>query len=306
MLARAVGVRRLARRRGHRDAGQRGRGGAGDRAGRGIRRAGAHFLAAQLVAEAHLHLDLLARVGGGQGVGGGGLARNLRLVGGAVGVHAEPLVGEARGHPVGVHDRARVGGQLLPGLRRAGNRRLARRDGVRRQAQVHRARLHRGRPVEGCRPRRRVKCGGTAEVVDDRIADMQPERLHFHGRQSRCGQQFKNKSPGMASSKLNPGTINRIVVRADGEGPVVQFPCGSATAVSIKGGPQKCVRSHRHRAGPDLAPVAEAGHPADGDGGVRHVDGHRVGAGAVVRAVVHREGEGRIGGAVRIARGRVR
>ena len=132
--------------------GRGGAGGGGDRAGRGIRRAGALLLAAQLVGEAHLHLDLLARVGGGQRVGGGGRVGDVRRVRHAVGVHPHPLVGEARGQPVGVHDGARVGGQLLPGLRRAGNRRLARRDVVRRQAQIHRAGHHRGRPVEACRP----------------------------------------------------------------------------------------------------------------------------------------------------------
>ena len=68
---------------------------------------------------------------------------------------------------------------------------------------------------------------------------------------------------------------------------------------SVRNHSQKLYPHHHHRAGPDLAPAGacDTGH-------VRHVDGHRVGAGAVVRAVVHREGEGRIGVAVRIARGR--
>ena len=83
------------------------------------------------------------------------------------------------GQPVGVHDGARVGGQLLPGLRRAGNRRLARRDVVRRQAQPQRA-LDAGRPVGANAPliaSKLVKSPWrrcTAEVVG-RVADMQPQ-----------------------------------------------------------------------------------------------------------------------------------
>ena len=122
------------RRLRHRDARQRRR-----------RRAGACLLAAQDVDEAHLHLDLLAPLVGGQGVGGVGRVGDVLLVRRAVGVHPHPLVGEHVVQLVFIHDAVRQGRQLCTHLDRAGNDRVTRRRMVRRQAQPQRA-LDAGRP----------------------------------------------------------------------------------------------------------------------------------------------------------------
>ena len=96
----------------------------GWRVGRGghCRRFGAGQLlfVAFVVAEGDPDLDRLALFGVGQGVGAGGGARDLGIVG-------EPLIGV--GHVVqafGVGDRAGAGGQSLTDLRCAGDRRIAR------------------------------------------------------------------------------------------------------------------------------------------------------------------------------------
>ena len=68
------------------------------------RRAGACLLAAQDVDEAHLDLDLLAPLVGGQGVGGVGRVGDVLLVRRAVGVHPHPLVGEHVVQDVVIHD----------------------------------------------------------------------------------------------------------------------------------------------------------------------------------------------------------
>ena len=184
------------------------------------------------------------------------------------------------------------------------DRRLARRDVVRRQAEVHRAGHHRVRPVEGCQPGGGGDVEaliGSVEVVVP-VADMQPERDVFSVRQLLQSIKGKEQDPG--ERKLE--RLDHVVVRTDREALTGQErACGTHFIESVTSNYSiRLQRCHRHRAGPDLAPVAVAGRRADGGGGVRHVDGHRVGVGAVDRAVVHLEGEGRIGGAVRIARGR--
>ena len=143
------------------------------------RRAGACLLAAQDVDEAHLDLDLLAPLVGGQGVGDVGLVGDVLLVRRAVGVHPHPLVGEHVVQDVVIHDAVRQGRQLFIHLDRAGNDRVTRRRMVRRQAQPQRA-LDAGRPGGANVPPIALKlckevwhrC--TAEVVG-RVADMQPQ-----------------------------------------------------------------------------------------------------------------------------------
>ena len=143
------------------------------------RRAGACLLAAQDVDEAHLDLDLLAPVVGGQGVGGVGLVGDVLLVRRAVGVHPHPLVGEHVVQDVVIHDAVRQGHQLCTHLDRAGNDRVTRRRMVRRQAQPQRA-LDAGRPDGVNVPLiARLSCKRfwlqcTAEAVG-RVADMQPQ-----------------------------------------------------------------------------------------------------------------------------------
>ena len=129
-LVRPVGVAR-GRRRAHRDVDERRR----HRARFGVGVAGAHLHAVERVGEAHPHLDLLARVGGGEGVGARGRAGDVLGVGAAV-VFPDPLVLEGRRQAVGVGDGAVGRGQGLPDGGGAGNRRLAGGVVVRRQAEV--------------------------------------------------------------------------------------------------------------------------------------------------------------------------
>ena len=174
--------------------------------------------------------------------------------------------------------------------------------------------VHRGRPVEGFRPVESVNIiwstSSCAEVVVP-VADMQPKRGGFCCRQcvyvSVQGKKESPQYPQFPHHNPDPDRVDCVVIRTDVEFLESQLAHGQRLFKSVAlGDTEHSHRLHRHRAAPDLAPAVacDIGHPADGGGGVRHVDGHRVGAGAVVRAVVHREGEGRIGVAVRIARGR--
>ena len=133
---------------------------------------------------------------------------------------------------------------------------------------------------------------------------MQPERDVFSVRQLVGSIKGKEQDP----EERNLDRLDHVVVRTDGEALTGQErACGTHFIESVTiSSSNELQRRHRHRAGPDLAPAGacDIGRRADGGGGVRHVDGHRVGAGAVGRAVVHLEGEGRIGDAVRIERGR--
>ena len=178
--ARGRGRQRLAHLRRARDGRRARRGGVRRSRERRRRRAGACLLAAQDVDEAHLDLDLLAPLVGGQGVGGVGRVGDVLLVRRAVGVHPHPLVGEHVVQDVVIHDAVRQCRQLFTHLDRAGNDRVTRRRMVRRQAQPQRA-LDAGRPDGAnappiarklCKDACRRRC--TAEVVG-RVADMQPQ-----------------------------------------------------------------------------------------------------------------------------------
>ena len=176
--ARGRGRQRLAHLRRARDGRRARRGGVRRSRERRRRRAGACLLAAQDVDEAHLDLDLLAPLVGGQGVGGVGLVGDVLLVRRAVGVHPHPLVGEHVVQDVFIHDAVRQCRQLFTHLDRAGNDRVTRRRMVRRQAQPQRA-LDAGRPDGANVPpiALKLKTGlarCTAEVVG-RVADMPPQ-----------------------------------------------------------------------------------------------------------------------------------
>ena len=271
-------------------------------------RAGACLLAVQVVGEAHLHLDPLADVVVGQGVGGDGHTGNLLLVGGAVRVHPEPLIGigEAARQPVHVRNAAcrrvqRIADPRRAVKRRRANRRRSRRLVVRRQAQVHRAGPV-ARPVEASAPLVLGRCAGgaSAEVVAH-VADVQPERGPVFRRQ--WFTQVKLEVPVSPGINCENFEVNH---RTDGEPDIGQE--GASDSVSVANNPfnsspfKMDQRPHRHRPGPEIAPVTEVGRRTGGVG--RHVDRHRVGVVAVDRAVVHLEGEGRIGVAARTGRGR--
>ena len=139
---------RLAHLRRARDGRRARRGGVRRARDRLRRRAGALLVAAEVVGETHLDLDLLAQVVVSQGVGGGGRVGDVLLVRRAVGVHPHPLVGVFDVvQPVLVLDAGDVDGELLPDRGRAGNHRRPGRRAVQRQAHVHRAGGHAG-PVE--------------------------------------------------------------------------------------------------------------------------------------------------------------
>ena len=138
---------RLAHLRRARDGRRARRGGVRRSRERRRRRAGACLLAAQDVDEAHLDLDLLALLVGGQGVGARQRVGDVLLVRRAVGVHPHPLVGEHVVQDVVIHDAVRQGRQHFTHLDRAGNDRVTRRRMVRRQAQPQRA-LDAGRPAQ--------------------------------------------------------------------------------------------------------------------------------------------------------------
>ena len=124
---------------------------------------------------------------------------------------------------------------------------------------------------------------------------MQPQHGLFRVRRIARPGQAEIQVPVRAAADAGDHGVDGIGVRADGEVRGDQAAHGPSGTESVgDGGATASDRPHRHVSGPDAAACHEVGGVAGGRR-QRHVDRDRVGAGALVGAVAHLEGEARIG-----------